>query len=99
MNDDFNPNNPDYDFKEVETEQVRYDDDDFTSDNLMECLKYAKENKEFYPLTKAILQQEHIINICNLEIDFITQIAKDLENDFFVNKLNHIKKLLNSNQK
>lgn len=85
-----NINHPDNDYLENE---------DFNSDNISECLDYAKEFDDFEPLENAITNQETIIEKAVSEIDYFISMARNGKNVSMHNRLYNLKCLLKSNQK
>jgi len=68
----------------------------FESDNLSECLDYAKLANDYEPLEAAILNQETIIEKAASEIQFLKDMC--IHNSLLKNRLQKLSHLLTSNQ-
>jgi len=68
----------------------------FESDNILECLDYAKDSDDFEPIENAIIKQETIIENAINELQFLMDSCN--ENVWMRNKLIAIKSKLKSTQ-
>lgn len=71
----------------------------FESDNIQECLDYAKDYDDFEPIENAIMKQETIIEKAILEIDFLISVGQSSHNVLIPNRLKQLRSSLLSNQK
>lgn len=69
----------------------------FESNNISDCLDYAKDCKDFEPLECAILNQVTIIEKAVSELQFCIDCST--QNSLVKNRLQILKNLLTSNQK
>jgi hypothetical protein len=72
------------------------EDEIFESDNLQDCLDYAKLANDFEPMENAVYKQETIIEKSISEIEFCIDILQ--KNSLAKNRLLKVKHLLMSNQ-
>jgi hypothetical protein len=82
--------NPEHPANREETEM-------FESDNIQECLDYAKEFNDYEPIENAIVKQETIIEKVIDELKFLMD-ATNSDNVWMRNKLYAIKSKLKSTQ-
>lgn len=79
--------------------QQETESDHFESNNLEECLDYAKDFKDFEPIENAIIEQNVAIEKAVSEIDLLIDTYHHTEQTFLKNKLLSIKRQLMFNQK
>jgi len=68
--------------------------DEFYSEDLSECLNYAKENEDFEPLENAIFLHETKVKKALEKIMFSLDAMAHSENTFIINQLLAIKREL-----
>ena len=84
-------------FHPVNQEQI--EPETFESNNLWECLNYAKDTKDFELIENAITLQNTIIEKAVSELDFLIDLNHQTENTYMKNKLVKLRTELKSNQK
>ena len=77
--------------------QREYEQEEFDSVNLQECLDYAKDTKDFEWIETAIIKQNTAIEKAVLELDYLVNICGD--NSMLRNRLKALKRELIFNQK
>ena len=70
----------------------------FESNNISECLEYAKDFKDFEPLENAILHQETIIEKAILDIQFLIDCTRYEKNLHIKNNLIKLRTILKTTQ-
>lgn len=66
----------------------------FESEDLSECLEFAKENHDFEPLENAIFLQEIKVKKALEKLSFCIDLMKNSENAFMLNQLYELKREL-----
>jgi len=77
--------------------QREYEQEEFDSVNLQECLDYAKDTKDFECIETAIILQNTAIEKAVSELDYLVNICGD--NTLLRNRLKALKRELMFNQK
>lgn len=77
--------------------QREYEQEEFDSVNLQECLDYAKDTKDFEWIETAIIKQNTAIEKAVSELDYLVNICGD--NTLLRNRLKALKRELMFNQK
>lgn len=67
----------------------------FESNNLSECLDYAKETKDFEPIENAIMHHQLKLEKATSEIQFLIDLSRQNKNDFMAKKLIKLRNELN----
>lgn len=78
-------------------EQIEYET--FESNNLWECLDYAKDTKDFELIENAITLQNTIIEKTISEIEFLIDTYHHTDHSLLKNRLIKLRTELKSNQK